>query len=69
MKFFYSFRLAISRVLYGLVGNDYCQKLKSIGFLSRDCRCKERKSKVLTVAKFIVFFITFKSLMNLYWLF
>lgn len=41
---FYFFKLAISRVIYGLVNKESGNKLKLQGFLSRDCRCKERKS-------------------------
>nr|YP_009541054.1 ribosomal protein S9 [Lepocinclis playfairiana]AYQ93552.1 ribosomal protein S9 [Lepocinclis playfairiana] len=44
-------KLAISRVLYQLVARDSSLKLKSEGFLSRDCRCKERKKYGLRKAR------------------
>ena len=43
----YFVKLAISRVLYQLVAKSSSLKLKSEGFLSRDCRCIERKSSIL----------------------
>nr|YP_009541116.1 ribosomal protein S9 [Lepocinclis steinii]AYQ93613.1 ribosomal protein S9 [Lepocinclis steinii] len=44
-------KLAISRVLCQLINKENSDKLKSEGFLSRDCRCKERKKYGLKKAR------------------
>lgn len=53
LSFKYFIKLAIARVLCQLVSKDILFKLKSSGLLTRDCRCKERKSSSRFILKFV----------------